>query len=187
MTEELLTEVKLKNVRTAFSSLFRRGTYQGEETKYGATLLMPKDHPQAAAVWDAYKNAAKKAWKGKADNVLKTVENNTQKSAIVDGDLKDHLDGHAGNWVIVGKNDKRFPVLDRDTSLLSEEDEAIRDGYNVNAIISFWAQDNNYGKGIRCELRGVMLHSENDTFGAGRVASVDEFADMRIEDDEDVA
>jgi hypothetical protein len=48
-------------------------------------------------------------------------------------------------------------------------------GCYVNTTVEFWAQDNSYGKGIRCTLLGVQFLRDGDAFSAGSVATPDDF------------
>ena len=55
------------------------------------------------------------------------------------------------------------------------------------AKVEIWAQNNKYGKGIRAELRGVQFYRDGDAFTAGGVAKADEFEDLSVDGDDDLA
>ncbi len=70
---------------------------------------------------------------------------------------------------------------------MAEEDGVIYAGCYVNASIEIWAQDNQYGKAIRATLRGVQFFRDGDAFTANNVAAADEFDDLSVDGDDDLA
>lgn len=168
----------LKNVRLAFPDLFVPTAFEdGQEKKYGATFLIPKGSAQEQEVRDAIEQIAADQWKAKAKTVLASIENNPNKFCFRDGDIQDY-DGYAGHMSLTARNKKRPTVKDRDTSTLTADDERPYAGCYVNASVEIWAQDNQYGKGMRASLRGVQFVRDGDAFTAGTVARDDEFEDL---------
>ena len=75
--------------------------------------------------------------------------------------------------------ERGFEVEEKeDRSPLTEADGVIYAGCYVNASIEFWAQDNNFGKRINAQLRGVQFNGDGDAFSAGRPADADEFEEV---------
>ena len=87
-----MAKIKLQGVRLSFPSLFRKAVFQGEETKYEATLLLDKEkHADSIAeINEAIK-------KGIADN-FKGAKIPADKICFKDGDTIDY-DGYAGCYV----------------------------------------------------------------------------------------
>ena len=102
-----MAKIKLQGVRLSFPSLFRKAVFQGEETKYEATLLLDKEK-HAASIAEI--NEAIK--KGIADN-FKGAKIPADKICFKDGDSIDY-DGYAGCMSIKAANNRRPIVIDRD-------------------------------------------------------------------------
>lgn len=172
--------VMLKNVRLAFPNLFEAQTVNGEgEPRFGASLLLPADHPQLAEIKKAMQAAAKEKWKDKAQAVYAELDKK-DKLALHDGDGKASYDGFEGNLYIAAASQQsnRPTVLNADRSPITEKDGVVYAGCYVNASIEFWAQDNKFGKRVNAQLRGVQFLRDGDAFSAGRPAGADEFDDV---------
>lgn len=170
--------IQLKNVRLAFADLFKPTAFEdGQELKYGATFLISKKAPQIKEIEAAILEVAIAEWKDKAKGILATIKTNPNKYCFLDGETKSY-DGFQGCMALSSKNKKRPTVVDKDKTQLSEADGKPYSGCYVNASVEIWAQDNKWGKAIRCSLRGVQFFRDGDAFSAGSVASEDEFEDL---------
>ena len=162
-------KMRLDDVRLSFPNVFRRAVFAGEETKYGATLLLDK----AAHAKPIRELLAAIASKVKTD--LGGVKLPADRLCLRDGD-ESAYDGYAGCVSLRASNNSRPLVLNRDRTPLTEDDGVIYAGCYVNAIVELWSQDNQWGKRINCNLLGVQFVRDGDPFGdGGRVASADEF------------
>ena len=172
-----MAKIKLQGVRLSFPSLFRKAVFQGEETKYEATLLLDKEkHADTIAeINEAIK-------KGIADN-FKGAKIPADKICFKDGDTIDY-DGYAGCMSIKAANNKRPMVIDRDKSPLTEDDNKIYAGCYVNAVIELWFQNNGFGKRVNANLLGVQFLKDGEPFGDNSGASADDF-DAFGDDDEE--
>lgn len=179
--------LKIKKVRLSFPDLFEATQYQGTGPfNYSATFLLPTGHPDIPKVNAAIKAAAVGKWGKKADATLAGILGNSQKCCWVDGNTKAY-GGYADSWALSSKRaqDRGRPVvIDADTSPLTAADNKPYAGCWVNATVEIYAQDNNYGKGIRCVLRGVQFVKDGEAFSAAVPVSADEF-DAVEEDEED--
>lgn len=172
--------IQLKNVRLAFPDLFKPVAFEeGQEPKYGATFLIPKNSPQHKEIENAIKELAAAEWKGKAKATLESIQGNPQKYCYNDGDTGQRAtyDGYPGHFALSTKSKKRPTVVDRDKTPLSEGDERPYAGCYVNASVELWAQTGKH-TGMRCSLRGIQFVRDGDAFTAGSVASADEFDDL---------
>lgn len=175
-----MSNIMLKNVKLSFPKVFEHGSFGGESTgKYEATFLLPKSDEAT------YKKvmAAIEEVKGK-------TKIPSDKLCIKDGDETD--DEHAiGHWIIKTANKNRPTLLDRQRNPVTKEDNEINPmffgGATVNASVSFWKQDNSYGKRVNGNLAGIQYVSgdiHTDGFSDTGTATADEF-DM-FEEDEDL-
>lgn len=162
-------KIHLKNVRISFPSIFQKETFEGKETKYAATFLIPKSDVKTkkiidAAIADAMADA-------------KVAKVSSDRRCIQDGDDSDYDSNH-GCWSIKASSNKRPTVIDRDKTQLTQEDEKIYGGCRVNAIIDIWVQNNSYGKRVNANLYGVQFVKDDEPFGMGAIDVTDEFDDI---------
>ncbi len=172
--------LELKNVKLSFPKVFQHGTFGGESTgKYEATFLLPKEDEKM------YNEimAEVEATKGK-------TKITTEKIAVKDGDELDD-ENSAGCWVIRTSNKNRPTLVDRKGNPVTEQDNEIDPmffgGATVNAFVSFWKQDNAYGKRVNGNLAGIQYVSGDimeDGFGDTGTVKADMFAVLDDDDDE---
>lgn len=55
-------------------------------------------------------------------------------------------------------------------------------GCYVHAVVDVWAQDNDNGKRINCQLLGVQFAGDGDAFTTGAVGETDDFDDLSVEE-----
>lgn len=171
-------KVKLSNVRLSFPDLWEAVQYQGQGPfSYRASFLMPPDHADKAKIDAAIQAVAKEKWAAKASQILAGILGVSNKCCFIDGNTKAY-DGYAGNWALTSTRDQakgRPLVIDQAKNPLLAADGKPYAGCYVNATVEFWAQDNNYGKAVRCTLLGVQFLRDGDAFGGGSVADPDDF------------
>lgn len=172
-------KLKLQNARLAFPALFEAKTVNGEGAPaFSGSFIIPPNHPQMAEINAAIDKVAKEKWGAKADAVLKQLRA-TDKVCLHDGDTKAQYDGFEGNFYVSARGKTRPLVLDRDTSPLVESDGRPYAGCYVYATLEIWAQDNNYGKRINAEIKGVQFFRDGDAFaGGGAPADPEDFDDL---------
>jgi hypothetical protein len=164
-------KLKLQNVRLSFPAIFRKAVFNGVETKYEATFLMPKGSPQHKQTQDAIDAFLAEKFQGKTPKGLKVT-------CFTDGDDKDY-DGYEGQMALKGGSTKRLLVIDRDKTPLTEEDGRIYAGCYVNAIIEFWYSDHPLGgKQILGNLFGVQFAKDGDAFGDNKGVTYDDFDEL---------
>ncbi len=156
--------IMLNNVRISFPDLFQRAVVNGEQGSYGATFLL-----------DAKEHAGEiKQINGETETLIKTNLKGSKvpsdKRCLKDGDdmTRPEYEGH----MVVSANSKDKPhVFKPGTQQKAEtEDESgIYSGCYVDAKISLWAQNNNYGKRINAQLVAVRFAGEGEAFSSGHV------------------
>ncbi len=175
----------LTNVRLSYPNLFETAKFGGEDTgKYSASFLVPKGS-KAEKVLMKMKEDIKEELKQKK---LKIPED---KWFIKDGDETD--DEYAqGHWIVRASNKNRPKLVDRDKNPVTKEDNEIEPmffaGAYVQAVISFWIQDNKFGKRVNGNLAGIRFLKgdiEKDGFTELGLASDDDFDDSDIPEDDD--
>ena len=173
----------LKNVRLSFPSIFSPSSIGDGEPAYGGKFIIPPDHAQVKDIRAAITAVAKEKWKDKAEGVLSILKEE-KRIAFVEGPYKNKktgevYDGYEGMFHLSTRNAKTRPTaLAKDGSPTTEADGVIYNGCYVHASVEFWAQDNEYGRRINCNLRGVMFAGDGQAFGGSSPASADEFADL---------
>lgn len=177
------TIVKLNNVRLAFPQLFEAKTVNGEGTPaYSASFIIPPNHPAIKELEAAMKDIAKAKWGAKADAIYKAMET-SDKLCLHNGDTKADYDGYAGNKFVSSRSKTAPLVVDPQKNKLTAHDGRPYAGCYVNASISLWAQDNNYGKRINASLRGVQFLRDGEAFAGGAPADESEFDSVETESD----
>ena len=174
-------EIQLNNVRLAFPELFKAKAFATGEgaPAYSCTLIIDgKDEAQIKAVRDAMVAVAKGKWNDKAAVVFKSLTEGN-KLAAYPGDRKAEYTGFEGNYVVACRSKTKPLTIDRRRNPVTEEDGVLYPGCYVNARIAFWAQDNQFGKRINCEIKGVQFVKDGDSFGGGGApAKTDDFAPL---------
>lgn len=184
MTEELNTEINLRNVRISYPHLFEPKVFEGNtgKPKYSAKFMIPKtDTETVKKIGDLMKAMAAASFK---DKRLPPAD----KLCMRDGDLT-NKEEDAGYWLLSASDDRRPVVVDKDRTPLVAEDDVIYPGCVVNAKVNLWAQDNKYGRRINANLLGVQFAKDGDRLGNGRVRQAaedmfDEVADFGGEEDD---
>ncbi|MGA1757053.1 MAG: ssDNA-binding protein [Pseudomonadales bacterium] len=174
-----MAKIKLNNVRLSFPSLFRKATFEGNETKYEATFMLHKEEHA-----DLIANIKKQIEAGIKEN-LKGAKIPSDKIALKDGD-ESGRDEYEGYYTLKAANNKRPKVVNRDKSPLAEDDEVIYSGCYVNAVVDPWYQSNGYGKRVNFNLLGVQFFKDGEPFESGSVADDDDFDEFEIDDDFDI-
>jgi hypothetical protein len=177
--------IKLKGVRLSFPTLdiarAPKGV-AGAKESFGATFLLDPatDMEQIKLINNEINRLRKEAWGGPHPKE-KLLPGAKTPECFGKGDLKTNNDGeiyagYEGMYFVSGKNDNRPLALigKREMNDPKAIAQQFYGGCYVNANINFWVQDNDFGKAIRCGLRGVQFLRDGEAFGGGR-ASADEF------------
>lgn len=171
-------QIILKNVRCAFLDLYRPTQYEGQgEPYFGMTLLIEPGSANDKLVQAAITAAAEAKWEKKAQAVLGTIRGQSQKFCYIDGNTKEYQ-GYENMMALSSKRQAKSgqpKVLDRDMTVLEETSGKPYGGCYVNAKVELWAQDNNYGKGMRCTLMTVQFVRDGDAFGGAAPANTEGF------------
>lgn len=169
--------IQLNDVRLAFGDLHTRGVYEGQDTGYGATLILKKGDPQIKKLESAFAAVQKAKWGDKKVRFVRDLP-------LRDGEEKDHLAGFDDSVMFIRANSRTAKpgVFDRDGVPLSSESGKPYSGCYVDAIIDVYAQENAYGKAINIGLAAIKFRRDGEAFAGGAPADADAFEEY--EDDE---
>lgn len=183
-------QVKISNVRGAFLHLFEAKTVGGEgDPRYSGAFIIEPGSANAKALAAALVAVAKDKWGAKADGILKDLKSKgrvcyREEPLSKDGEV---YDGFEGMHSLNAANKARPLVLDRLKEPLTAADGKPYGGCYVNASIEVWAQDNQYGKRVNATLKGVQFVRDGDAFGGGAPASPNDFDDLGVEEEDNLA
>ena len=178
MTEQKKSEdivVRIDNARIAFPAVFVAEQVGGKgKPAFSATFLMTPEHPAIADIKEGIKKAAVEKWGDEAAEILQQLVA-SDRVCLRNGNTKANYDGFAGNMFVSARGYAKPLVINADKSPLIETDGKPYSGCYVNAQVSIWAQQNQYGKRINAQLGGVQFLRDGESFGGGHVADVSEF------------
>jgi hypothetical protein len=176
--------IYLSNVRLSFPKLIEASAFQDTGAKkFGADLLLkPSDTDFARFMSDVGKIAVEK-WKENAQAVLHLVQNERKLRCFGNGaekvdkkTFKPYIGYDGMVYISASSNEDRPPQIIRpdgtpiDNSNTMERTTFARKLYGgcyVNAAIRPWAQDNQFGRAIRCELIAIQFFADGEAFGEG--------------------
>ena len=154
-------QIVLKNVILSFPSLWEpKASAQGGTAKYQAVFLLDKatNSTDITAIRGAMKTVGLAKWpKGIPKGVIPSLKEASTKE----------YDGYDESRMFVSTSSDQKPVVvDCNPSVrLDESDTKVQAGCIVNAFIKFWAQDNQFGKRINCQLCSVQFVDTGTPFG----------------------
>lgn len=183
--------IKLRNVRLSFPVLNKPRKFdennEMESPKFQACFLLDPE-TQADQI---------KACSAEINRLIKEadLERDDMKPIVCFGkgekrkkkDTKEVYHGYEGMYFVSSSNTKRPLLKDsKGNNLTPEEAEQILyGGCYVHANVNFWVQDNKFGQGINCSLRGIVFQRDGEAFGSGGVSD-DEFEDVLGEGEVDL-
>lgn len=152
-----MSKIKMQNVRLSFPSLFQTAQFAGDDTgKYEATFVLDKvEHAEVI-----------KSIETQIANLSKELKSklSSDKICLKDGDELDRPE-FQGKMTIKASTKRRPLVVNRDKSPITEDDNIVYAGCYVNAIVTLWPQNNNFGKRINAQLDGVQFNRDGEPFG----------------------
>lgn len=174
-------KIPLVNVRLSFPKLFKAKAFQeGQDPRFEAAFLLdPSDKAHAKTI-KLIEETAKTLL---TEHFGKTIPKGIKYCFGLSEDAGKEYDGYEGMFFITSATKQRPVVVGRDRAPLAEEDGKIYAGCYVNANITLWVQDNQFGKRVNANLRSVQFVKDGEAFGVEPVVADDEFE--ALEDGED--
>lgn len=194
-------KIQLKNVRLSFARLFVPKAFrEGQKARYEASFLLDPSNEEHQEQIETLQRAAlgviKAKHNGKVPKALDLCFGYADGDPIKVGPNKytnkpKEYDGYEGMLAVSSANTTQPKVVGRkrdpDTGkfeVVTEESGEVYSGCYVNATISLWAQDNEFGKRVNANLRAVQYVSKGDAFGVAPVDADDEFDEVQVDDEE---
>lgn len=147
---------------------------------FSGTVIFPPGSPAEATVKEAQRAVAEEAWPGKGLEMLTTLANK-DRVCLHDGAEKAiKYDGFEGMMYVSANGKVRPAVRDANATPLVEKDGRPYPGCYVILIVDIYAQKDHPkgGNRINAQLMGVQFLRDGDSFGGGKPASDDDFADV---------
>ena len=163
------SNLTLENVRLSFPQLFQPKSVMGSEPRYSAAFLLERDDSQVQRLQKIINVMIAAKWGNNRPKGIKTC--------LHDGTEKDFV-GYEDAFFVSANSAKRPLVVDRDRSPLTADAGVPYAGCFVNGLIRLWAQDNQFGKRINAELRGVQFVRDGEPFGSSKPVTPDDFEDL---------
>jgi len=187
--------IKLRDCRLSFPRLFVPKSFQpGQPERYEASFLIDPTSKQGAKeialICEQAESVLKQAFDGKVPKKIKLGFGYADGDPVTVGGVKfnsdvKEYDGYEGMFYIASNNRTRPAVVDRDRSPLVESDGKPYAGCYVNATITLWPQNNQFGQRVNANLRGVQFSRDGEAFGVKPVDADEEFDDIEDADDDD--
>lgn len=181
-------KINLNMVRGSFLNVFEAKAFEGGTPKFSGKFIIEPGSPQAQLLDKTMLAVAEERWPGKGkatlDKLIKTGKPKNIEVCYVkegyakDGDQDEVYDGFEGMHYLSASADTRPLILDRDKTPLVAQDGRPYSGCWNNLVLEIWAQDNKWGKGIRCTLKGIQFVKDGDAFSGGAPASMADFDEV---------
>jgi len=176
--------IKLPQVRLSFPAIFTAEAFnEGQDAKYScAYILDPSTDIGAKTIktLEAAIHAVAEAKWGK-NKIPKSM-----KPCLNDGNDKDYNGYEDMMFITASNKTKPQVVIKKDGVNVEATPDEVYAGCYVNATITLWAQDNQYGKRVNANLRAIQFYKDGEGFGAAKIDADDElegFDDFAEADD----
>lgn len=172
----------MQDVRLSFPHLVEaHSAAPNAVKKYSADFIMPQNHKAFTDFMARVAVIAQEKWKENAPAVLQMIQADRKLRCF--GGPSDKVDkktfkpysGYDG-MVYVSANKDQMPQMIRengtpvDVGNTMEYQQLARKMYGgcyVNVAVKPWCQENQYGRGIRCDLVAIQFARDGEAFGEG--------------------
>lgn len=178
-------KIRLNNVRLSYLNVFKaRAMQEGQEPKFSAQIIIPKDHPQIKELEKKILAVAKEKFPkivtgSKVPAKLKTPLRDGDDEYEEDEDLA----VYGGNYFFNANNTRRPVTIDRDKTPIAEDDGILYSGCYCNVVIELFGYDTAGNKGVAASLGGVQFVRDGEALG-GRGTTADDFDEVEVEDND---
>lgn len=159
-----MTDIMVREARTSFVNLGKQlKIINGVEAKPGTKLILdPEIHAEAIA---AIKNEIAKI----TNEELKGAKLPSDKYCLRNGDDLSRPE-YEGMFVLSTSSTDRPKLIGRNKQILNPEDNEVYSGCYANAKVSLWAQDNQYGRRINCNLIAIQFAKDGEALSGRHVS-----------------
>ena len=174
-----MSVIMISNARLSFPNLIEPKGFQGGPATYNGDLILAPHDSGFQEFMKVVGQLAQEKWKEHAGAVLQMIQNDRKLRCFGSGAEKidkktfKPYDGYDGMVYIsaINKTRPQFfnaqgAVIDPTNSMaLQQEARKMYGGCRVNAAIKPWLQDNQFGRGVRCELVAIQFAKDDTPFG----------------------
>lgn len=180
------TIVMLENVRGAFvHDLFTASTVEGQgKPAFSFTAIVKRDdNANIQKLLQGLLTAARNKWGPQGDAQYQALAA-AGRICLRDGNAKPDVAGFPGNLTVGMRSPiqpKFFNEVPQEmTAAQAQASGKFYSGAYFNVSLAIWAQDNQYGKRLNAQVRGVQHVADGEPLGSGggSVASVEEFGSV---------
>jgi len=183
--------IYLSDVRLSFPHLAEPQRKVNEQTgkeriSYNCELIMPQAHQGFQQFMQRYAALAAEKWKEHAQSVMAMIQSDRKSRCFGLGEEKINkktfkpYDGYAGNVYITAGSDRQPQMIQADGSAVDPLNtmayqalaRKMYGGCRVNAAVKIWMQENQHGRGVRCDLVAVQFFKDDEAFGEGGAPDV---------------
>lgn len=174
--------IMITNARLSFPHLVEPhapGNNPQAKKSFSADFILEPDSADWQAVQQRIQDLAVAAWAEQAQAILQMIYQDRRQRFFGTGDEKidknsmQPYNGYAGKVYVSGKRDQQPQMIKTngaaaDPANTMECQQLARSMYGgcyVNAAIRPWIQDNQHGRGVRCELIAVQFSKDGEAFG----------------------
>lgn len=182
-TQEQTTKLVIGPVRLSYLHVWEPAAVEeGGDKKYSASLIIPKsDKATIKRINDAIEVAKQQ---GKASKFGGKIPANL-KLPLRDGDAdRPEDEAYAGAYFLNANANTKPGIVDKNRNPILAQDEVYSGCYGYVSI-SFYPFDKKGNKGIAVGLNHIMKAKDGEPLG-GRSTAESDFADLQLEDDDDL-
>lgn len=180
--------ILMSDVRLSFPHLAEPQRQRNEQTgveriSYNAEFIMSENHPGFQAFLKKYGEMALDDWKEHAQQVMGLIQQDRKLRCFGRGEEKINkktfqpYDGYVGQvFITAGKNQAPqaiqadgTPVDPTNTLAYQQLTRKMYGGCWVNVAIKPWLQNNQHGRGVRCDLIAIQFSKDDTAFGEAPV------------------
>ena len=177
--------LQLSNLRLSFPKLIEAESVQGQPNsakKFGCDLIFAAGDQQWPKVMVEIGQVASEKWKENGNAVLQLCGNDRKLRCFGSGTekidsktFKPYLGyGDGATYLSASSPEDKPPIIvdgngdacpNDNTMLRKQLARKLYGGCYVNVAVRIWPQDNQFGRGIRCELIAVQFAKDGEAFG----------------------
>lgn len=168
------TKVTTGKVRLSYAHIFEPHAMEGNEPKYGVSIIIPKtDKETLKAIKEATdeaKEQGKGKWSGKVPPTLKTP--------LRDGDAERPDDeAYAGCYFLNASSKTKPGIVDENVHPVLDQSE-VYSGCYARLTINFYAYNASGNKGIAAGLGNIQKLEDGESLGGGNTRAEDDFSSV---------
>ena len=165
----------IKKARLGFPQLIApKSAVAGGEPKYSVNFILNPTDVEMGELNQIVTAMATEKWGEGAAGIINLIKGDKRLRCFGKGEEKldkkgQVYDGFAGMVYISASNKDQPNLYGADANLLpptAPMNQMFAGGNYCSGVISFWLQDNSFGRGIRANLDGVQYISEGEHFGS---------------------